>query len=156
MDGAVVYVAVVGSGSAGAALSSLAEAAGGAIARAGAILVCGGLGGVMEAACRGARRAGGRTLGILPGPDRAAGNPYLDLSVVTAMGEGRNVLVARSADALVALPGGPGTLSEIALALKIGRRVVGLGAWGEVKGVLTCDDPEQAVRLALEGVLRRR
>jgi len=146
---AVAYVGVIGSGTADDELAALAEAVGREVAEAGAVLVCGGLGGVMEAACRGAWSRDGRTLGILPGPDRRGANPFLEMSVVTGMGEARNALVARSADALVALPGGAGTLSEIALGLKMGRRVVALGAWETVEGVLRAEDPAEAVRLAL-------
>jgi uncharacterized protein (TIGR00725 family) len=145
-----IYIAVVGSGTADARLEALAEALGREIALAGAVLVCGGLGGVMEAACRGARSAGGRTLGILPGESRDGQNPHLDLSIVTGMGHARNALVARSADAVIALRGGPGTLSEIALAIKMGRPVVGLGAWSELPGVLVEQEPSAALGHALE------
>lgn len=145
-----VYIAVVGSGTAGGDLEALAESVGREIAGTGAVLVCGGLGGVMEAACRGARSRGGRTLGILPGESRRDQNPHIDLSVVTGMGHGRNTLVARTADAVIALPGGPGTLSEIGLALKMGRPVVGIGAWSEIAGVLPETDPRDAVARALE------
>jgi uncharacterized protein (TIGR00725 family) len=99
------------------------------LAEAGAILVCGGLGGVMEAACRGAAEAGGLTVGILPGEDRAAANPWVRVAVATGMGELRNGLVVRAADALVAVGGSWGTLSEIALAVRTGRPVVGVGTW---------------------------
>src|SRR3954452_12575073 len=117
------YVAVVGPGDADAAAERDAEVAGRVLAEGGAVVVCGGLGGVMSAACRGAREAGGLTLGLLPGTDRAAGNPWLSVVVPTGMGELRNGLVVRASDALVAVGGGFGTLSEIALALKTGRPV---------------------------------
>jgi uncharacterized protein (TIGR00725 family) len=120
-----------------------------ALAAAGAVVVCGGLGGVMEAAARGARGAGGLTVGILPGRRHAEANPYVDVVIVTGFGEGRNVLVARSAHALIALPGEHGTLSEIALALKMGRPVVGLEAWRDVAGVVPGGTPGEAVALAL-------
>jgi uncharacterized protein (TIGR00725 family) len=120
------------------------------------VLVCGGLGGVMEAAARGAQEAGGVTLGLLPGDDRSDANPFLTVSVPTAMGEQRNALIARSADALIALGSGFGTLSEIALALKFGRRVVGLGTWrltrddgSEVEDIVRAADPVDAVERAL-------
>ena len=149
--GAAPYVAVVGAGAGVApALLAAAEAVGGELARRGAVVVCGGLGGVMEAACRGARSAGGTTLGILPGHDRGAANAFVDVAVATGMGELRNGLVVRSADALVAIGGGHGTLSEIALALKAGRRVVGLGSW-EIEGVHQAADGAEAVELALGG-----
>ena len=105
------------------------------MARAGAVLVCGGLGGAMEAACRGAKAEGGTTLGILPGTDRSAANPYVDVAVPTGLGEARNALVVRAADALIAVEGGYGTLSEIALALRAGKPVIGLGTW-EIDGIV--------------------
>jgi uncharacterized protein (TIGR00725 family) len=113
------------------------------------VVVTGGLGGVMEAACRGARDADGTTIGILPGSDRSAANPYVDVAMPTGLGEARNALVVRAADALVAIGGAYGTLSEIAFALKAGKRVVGIGTW-EVEGVEPADSPEAAV----ESVLR--
>ena len=151
MGGGAPYVAVVGAG-AGVAPEVLAaaEAVGEGLARRGAVVVCGGLGGVMEAACRGARAAGGTTLGILPGDDRSAANPFVAVAVATGLGELRNGLVVRSADAVVAIAGGHGTLSEIALALKAGKRVVGLGTW-EVGGVRAAADAAGAVALALAG-----
>jgi uncharacterized protein (TIGR00725 family) len=143
------YVAVVGAGGEIAAdVLADAEAVGAELARRGAVVVCGGLGGVMEAACRGARAEGGVTLGILPGTDRAAANPWVSVAVATGLGELRNGLVVRSADAVVAVAGGYGTLSEIALALKAGLRVVGLRSW-EIPGVLAADDAPAAVALAL-------
>jgi uncharacterized protein (TIGR00725 family) len=128
------YVAVVGPGEASAREVEAAEAIGAGLAEAGAVVVTGGLGGVMEAACRGARSKRGHTLGILPGEDREAANGWVELAVATGMGELRNGLVVRASDAVVAVGGGHGTLSEIALALKLGRAVVGLGTW-EVHGV---------------------
>jgi uncharacterized protein (TIGR00725 family) len=118
------------------------------LARRGAVVVCGGLGGVMAAACRGAFEAGGTTLGILPGDDRTAANPWVTIAVATGMGELRNGLVVRASDALIAVAGEYGTLSEIALALKAGRRVVGLGTW-DIGGILVATDPAEAVELAL-------
>ena len=112
------------------------------------MLVCGGLGGVMEAACRGAKEAGATTVGILPGTDRAAANAFVDVAVPTGLGEARNALVVRAADALVAVGGGYGTLSEIALALKAGKRVVGLGTW-DIEGVEAVGSPAAAVETVL-------
>jgi uncharacterized protein (TIGR00725 family) len=123
------YVAVVGAGNASPEEESAAEAVGHGLAAAGAILVCGGLDGVMEAACRGAKAGGGTTVGILPGSNRVDANPHVDIAIATGLGELRNGLVVRAADALVAVGGEFGTLSEIALALKAGKPVVGLGAW---------------------------
>src|SRR3954447_14160252 len=142
------YVAVVGAGDAAPDELAVAERVGRGLAEAGALLVCGGLGGVMEAACRGAKAAGGTTLGILPGTDRTQANAFVDVAVATGLGEARNALVARAADALVAVAGEYGTLSEIALALKTGKPVVGLRTW-EIDGVTQAADARQAVDLAL-------
>ena len=143
------YVAVVGAGRATAEQLEAAEEVGRRVGDAGAVLVCGGLGGVMEAACRGAKAAGGTTLGILPGIRRADANPFVDVAVPTGLGEARNALVARAADALIAVAGEYGTLSEIALALKGGKPVVGLDSW-EIEGVVIASSPSDAVRLALD------
>jgi uncharacterized protein (TIGR00725 family) len=102
----------------------------------------------MEAACMGAKDAGGTTVGILPGTDRAAANPFVDVAVATGLGEARNALVVRAADAVIAIGGGYGTLSEIALALKAGKRVVGLDTW-DVEGVEAVDSPDAAVEAVL-------
>jgi uncharacterized protein (TIGR00725 family) len=141
-------VAVVGPGDASAEEAGTAEAVGRELASRRAVLVCGGLGGAMEAACRGAKQAGGTTLGILPGLDRAAANPWVDVAVVTGLGEARNALVVRAADAVIAVAGGYGTLSEIALALKGGKPVAGLGSW-EIDGVERAAGPAEAVESAL-------
>ena len=119
-------IAVVGAGEAGAELLATGEQVGARLAEAGALLVCGGLGGVMEAACRGAREAGGLTVGLLPGTDRRTANPFLDVAVPTGMGEMRNALVVRAGEAVIAVGGGFGTLAEIALALKARTPVVGI------------------------------
>src|SRR4051794_9360366 len=138
------YVAVVGPGEAEPDEIAAAERVGAELARRGAVVVCGGLGGVMEAACRGAKEAGGTTLGILPGTDRGAANPFVDLAVATGLGEARNALVVRAADVLIAVGGAYGTLSEIALALKGGKRVVGLRSW-DIDGVEPAETAEDAV-----------
>jgi uncharacterized protein (TIGR00725 family) len=143
------YVAVVGPGErVDRALIDVATAVGAQLAARGAVVVCGGLGGVMEAVCRGAVEAGGTTLGILPGDDRAAANAWVTVAVATGMGELRNGLVVRAADAVIAVAGSHGTLSEVALALKAGKRVVGLDTW-DIPGVLKAADPQEAVALAL-------
>ena len=126
----------------------MAEEVGRLLARRGAVVVCGGLGGVMEAACRGASREGGTTVGVLPGLDRGAANPFVSVAVATGLGEARNALVVRAADALIAVGGAYGTLSEIALALKAGKPVIGLGTW-EIDGVERVEGPEAAVNMAL-------
>jgi uncharacterized protein (TIGR00725 family) len=153
-----VYVAVVGGSEAGPHVLEAAETVGRELARRGAVVVCGGLGGVMEAACRGAKGAGGTTVGILPGADRAEANRFVDVALPTGMGEARNALVVRAAHALVALAGEFGTLSEIALALRLGTPVVGLDTWelarrgAPVEAIVRAADPvsaaEQAVALA--------
>jgi len=102
----------------------------------------------MEAACRGAKEADGLTVGILPGPDRSDANPFVDIVLPTGLGEARNALVVGAADVVIAIGGGYGTLSEIALALKAGKRVIGLGTW-DIEGVVAAEDPEAAVAAAL-------
>ena len=142
------YVAVVGPSAAQPDELRDAETVGRLLAEAGATLVCGGLGGVMEAACRGAAQAGGTTVGLLPGPDRAAANPHVSVALPTGLGELRNGLVVRAADAVIAVGGGYGTLSEVALALRAGIPVISLGGW-EIHGLEAAEDPVQAVERAL-------
>jgi uncharacterized protein (TIGR00725 family) len=121
------------------------------IAERGAVLVCGGLGGAMKAACRGAQEAGGVTVGILPGTDRSAANAYVDVALPTGLGQARNALVVHAADVLIAIGGGYGTLSEVALALRAGKPVVGVETW-PIEGVVTVDGPEAAVRAAFDAL----
>lgn len=147
------YISVIGGGRCTAAEYALAEEVGALVAARGATLVCGGLAGVMEGAARGARRAGGATIGILPGHDRTLGNPYLDHVLTTGIGHARNLAVVSSGDAVVAIGGGYGTLSEIGLAAKIGRPVVILGGWRLVRedktdGVKYASSAREAVALA--------
>jgi uncharacterized protein (TIGR00725 family) len=123
------YIAVIGPGGGSPTVCALAEEVGSLLAREGAILVCGGRGGVMEAAARGARRSGGCTVGILPGHDRSDANPFIDHAITTGLGEARNLVVVSSGDAVIAVGAGYGTLSEIGLAAKIGRPVVILSGW---------------------------
>ena len=149
---AVPYIAVAGPGDATPELTWIAEEVGAGLAESGAVVVTGGLGGVMEAACRGARSRRGTTLGILPGEDREAANGWVEIAVTTGLGELRNGLVVRAADALVAIGGGHGTLSEVALALRTGRPVVGLGTW-EVHGVDQVSTAAEALG-RIERVLR--
>jgi uncharacterized protein (TIGR00725 family) len=148
------HVAVVGAGDASEDEQRQAELVGRALGEAGAVVVCGGLGGVMEAACRGAKSAGGTTVGILPGTTRSAANPFVDVAIATGLGEMRNALVVRSSDALIAVGGEFGTLSEIALALKDGKPVVGLGTWQLARGkavdaIVPAASAEEAVTRAL-------
>lgn len=144
------YVAVCGASRADAAQEGAAEAIGAGLARGGAVVVCGGRGGVMEAAARGARAVGGLVVGLLPGEDRREGNPHLTVAIPTGMGELRNGLVVRAADAVVAVGGAFGTLSEIALALHAGKPVVALRSWPlDVPELVVAATPEEAVQLAL-------
>jgi uncharacterized protein (TIGR00725 family) len=154
------YVAVVGSGFAPPEVLETAEAVGRALGERGAVVVCGGLGGVMEAACRGARAAGATTVGILPGIRREDANPFVDVALPTGMGEARDALVARAADAVIAVGGEFGTLAEIALALKAGTPVVGIGTWelgrdgDTVEAIVRAADPREAVERALSLIPR--
>jgi len=141
-----MQIAVAGGAEATREEYKTAYAVGRLIAESGAVLVCGGLGGVMEAACRGAKEHGGTTIGIISGT--GDGNPYLGIVIRTGLGHGRNVLVAQSGDALIAVGGSYGTLSEIAIALKIRCPVFGLSTW-DIEGVVPCTSPEDAVKQAL-------
>jgi len=137
--------------------AELAHEVGRRLAERGVVLVCGGGGGVMGAACQGALEAGGFTLGILPGNDSAEANRHVRLAIPTGMGEARNVVIVLTAQTLIAIGGEGGTLSEVGLALRLGKRVVALESW-EVRlpqgqtpqGLVLAQDPEQAVHLALE------
>lgn len=126
-----------------------AEKVGRLIARKNAVVVCGGLSGVMEAVSRGAKTEGGLTVGILPQEHKRSANEYIDIPVVTGLGIGRNVIIARTADAVIAIGGEYGTLSEIAFALQMGKPVVGIETW-DIKGVIPADDAEDAVRKVFE------
>jgi len=144
-----MQVAVVGGGNCSPRVQEMAKELGRLLAEQGHILLCGGLGGVMEAACKGAAGAGGTVVGILPG-EREDANPYVSIRVATGMGHARNAIIVRSADAVIALPGEYGTLSEIALALKMKRPVISLESWN-IPGTLKAKDPSEAIEL-----LRRR
>lgn len=144
-----IQVAVIGSGTCTAREYDAARAAGRLIVQEGALLLCGGLGGVMEAACRGAWEESGLTIGILP--DTGQGNPYLIIVIRSGLGHARNAVLVQSADVVIAVGGSHGTLSEIALALKNGKGVFGYHTW-DIDGVVQCDTPENAVIRALSGV----
>ena len=152
------HIAVCGPGEANDQEAAWAEEVGRLIAQAGAVLVCGGLGGVMDAAARGAESVGGVSVGLLPGEERDEAGPHLTVAVPTGLGEARNALVVRAADAVLAISGEFGTLSEIALALKMGKPVVGLSTWELSKGgrpvdaIVRADSPEEAVRAALDAI----
>ncbi|MGO9014064.1 MAG: TIGR00725 family protein [Dissulfurispiraceae bacterium] len=141
-------IAVIGAGSADKELLIIAEEVGRLIALNEAVLVCGGLGGVMEAAARGANTEGGITVGILPGLEKSAANPYINVPVATGLGEIRNAIIVRSADVLIAIGGEYGTLSEIAFGLKTGKTVIGIRTW-DIKGIIKAHGAEDAVNRAL-------
>jgi uncharacterized protein (TIGR00725 family) len=124
-----MIIAVIGNSSCTPEEAKLAETVGELLARRGATIICGGLGGVMEAVCRGAKSEGGLTVGILPGQDSSMANPWVDIPVVTGIGEARNVAVVKSAQAVIAIGGSYGTLSEIAYALKSRIPIIGLNTW---------------------------
>jgi uncharacterized protein (TIGR00725 family) len=149
-------IAVIGAGICGEDIMALALETGRVIAREGAVLICGGLGGVMEGAARGAAEAGGLTIGFLPGTDPRHANPFIGIPLATGLGEGRNVLVARTADAVIAIGGEWGTLSEVALARKVGVPVVLLrpGLTAHL-GLPVAETGEDAVRQALQHAGRR-
>lgn len=141
------YVAVVGPSEATEEEASIAHAVGAGLARRDVIVVTGGRGGVMAAACRGAAEAGGTAVGILPGTDREDANEWVTVAIPTGLGELRNGLVVRAADAVIAVGGAYGTLSEVALALKTGVPVIGVHTW-QIEGVQPVDSPEEAVEHA--------
>jgi uncharacterized protein (TIGR00725 family) len=141
-------VAVIGPGDASAAELAIAEEVGARLVDLGATVVTGGLGGVMEAASRGAKSRRGLTIGLLPGLDRSEANGWVDVAIATGLGEIRNALIVRTSDALVAVGGGVGTLSEIGFALKLGRPVIGVGTF-EVEGVVQVSSAAEAADLAL-------
>ncbi|RMG57013.1 MAG: TIGR00725 family protein [Deltaproteobacteria bacterium] len=137
-------VGVIGGSSVNERTYDLAYRVGKLIGERGWTLVNGGLSGVMEASARGAREAGGTVIGILPGPDERGKNPFVTHAIVTNMGHARNVIIAHTSDALIAVGGEYGTLSEIAIALKLGKKVVSLESW-DIRGVIRASTPEEAV-----------
>ncbi len=155
-------IGVIGEQDASPALVAVAEEVGREVARRGGIVVCGGMGGVMAGAARGAAREGGVVVGILPGPTVEGSNPHVTIPIITGMGEGRNVLIARTAEAVIAIGGAYGTLSEIAYALKMGVPVVGCGTWVlqraglEADPIQRVDTPLEAVALAWAAAAERR
>ena len=150
-----VIIGVIGAGRASPVGEKNAYRIGQLLAEQGVVLVCGGLGGVMEAAAHGCYAAGGEVIGILPGADATEANPYVTLPVVTAMGHARNIIIANTAQALIAVEGEYGTLSEMAIGLKLGKPVIQLDSWTLLSDAVTATTPEQAVALALAAVQRR-
>jgi uncharacterized protein (TIGR00725 family) len=156
-------VGVIGSSKADPDILALAEEVGAEIAKRGAAVVCGGLTGVMEAVCKGARKEGGLTIGIIPSDSRNDANPYVQIPIVTGMGMGRNVMLVKTADVVIAVGGEFGTLSEIAHALKLGKTVIGLRTWKLEKAyaraipdLVEVDNPKEAVDLALSVIFAKR
>lgn len=144
-------IAVIGGGECDAAAMDRAREVGQRLARAGCTLVTGGLGGIMTAASQGAKEAGGLVIGILPGHLATEANPYVDIPIVTGMGDARNVIIVNTAESFIAIsgPGSLGTLSEVAFAIKRGKRVVSLGRWDIHPAVLIANTPAEAVQMAL-------
>lgn len=147
-------IGVIGGRKTGKNLLREAEEVGRLIAERGAVLVCGGLRGVMEAAARGARSAGGLTIGILPQEDKRDANDFIDIAIPTGLGIGRNVIIARTAEALIAVGGEYGTLSEIAFGMQMGKPVIGIGTW-QVKGVIGAENASEAVQKAFAHLMPR-
>jgi uncharacterized protein (TIGR00725 family) len=151
----LIFIGVIGGSNASPQVAQVAEEVGREIARRGAVLVCGGLGGVMEAACKGASGEGGLTIGILPGDNRLAANPYVRIPIVTGTGYARNVAVVKTSQAVIAIDGSYGTLTEIGFALQSGIPVIGLGTWslsldGQVdKSIILAKNPRDAVDKAI-------
>jgi hypothetical protein len=148
--GRTIFFGVIGAGKTSQKIRNMAEEIGKEIAEIGGVLVCGGLGGVMEGAAKGAKEEGGVTIGILPGEDKAEANPYIDYPIVTGFGEARNLVVIRTADVIIALPGKYGTLSELSFALKLGKPVVGINTWSISDRIRMVKKAKDAVKAALE------
>lgn len=154
----MIYLGVIGASECDYKVSEIAYLVGKAIAESGSVMICGGMGGVMEAASRGVKDAGGISIGLLPGENRIFANPYLTYSIPTGIGEARNSIVVRSSDALIAVDGSYGTLSEIAYALKWGKPVAGLGTWriqeydGTEAPIVYFSEPQEAEAWALRSL----
>lgn len=145
-------IGLIGAASASDSALVMAREVGGRVARAGAVLVCGGLGGVMQAAAQGCCEAGGDVLGLLPGATAQEANLFVTLAVPTNMGHARNMIIAHTAEVLIAIEGGYGTLSEAAIALKLGKRVLTLGKGLTLQGVEPMSTPQEAVDSALSSI----
>lgn len=151
-DKSKVMIGVIGASRPSSEGLQMAEEVGRQIARRGAVVVCGGLGGVMTAVAKGAAETGGEVLGILPGPDKGAANPFVTLPVVTNMGHARNIIIAHTADVLIAVEGEYGTLSEAAVGLKLGKAVITLPGAPNLPGVTQAKTAVDAVNLAFESI----
>lgn len=144
------HIGVIGAGECLDPVYQLARNTGFEIGKRGWVLICGGLGGVMEGAAKGCSEAAGMTVGILPGPDKESANPYIKVPIPSGLGEGRNLLVVRASDILISVSGGYGTLAEIALALKTGIPVIGIDTWKDIKGVHYVSDHHEAIKKAAQ------
>lgn len=145
-------IGVIGAGLASIDGRQQAYRVGQLIAEYGALLVCGGLDGIMEAASQGCHEAGGQVIGILPGESSQQANPYVSVPIVTNMGHARNIIIAHTAQALIAIEGEYGTLSELAIGLKLGKPVIQLGSWSQFPETLRAENPEHAVKLAWSAI----
>jgi uncharacterized protein (TIGR00725 family) len=149
-----MQIGVIGASRCSPEIAELAEEVGREIGKRGGVLICGGLGGVMEFASKGVKEAGGLTIGILPGRSKEEANGYIDVPVVTGMGHARNVIIAHSADSIIAISGEHGTLSEIAIGLKLKKTIIGLNTW-DIEGVIKVKTPAEAVEKAMSVSERR-
>jgi len=140
-----MIVAVIGGNFCSKEIAEIAYEVGKRIAQRKHILICGGLAGVMEAACRGAKDGGGLTIGILPGKEKSEANRFVDIPIVTAMSHARNAIIVRTADVLIAVDGKYGTLSEIGLALAISKKVVGINTW-DIEGIVSVGSVDEAMK----------
>ncbi len=143
-------IGVIGAGQCPPDISVIAEEVGREIARKGGLLLCGGLGGVMEAASKGAREEGGITIGILPGDNPEDANRYIDIPVVTGFGHARNIIIAKSSDILIAISGSYGTLSEIAFGLILNKSIISIGSWELDERIIRVSNAREAVEKAFE------
>jgi len=147
-----IYVAVIGGGQATPQVAALGREVGRELARRGAVVICGGLGGVMAAAAQGVQEMGGVSIGILPDPDRRRANPYLTYSIPTNIGHARNLIIVHAADAVIAVGGSYGTISEAAMALKLGKSVIALAAEWDLPGLRRAENPAEAISLVWDAI----
>jgi len=143
-------IGVIGGGQCSSDVENLAEEVGSLIAQREGVLICGGLSGVMEAACRGAKKSNGTTIGVLPGDRKSDANPFIDIPIVTAMADARNIIIVRSSDAVIAIDGKYGTLSEISFCLAYNVPVIGLKTWNVDPGIIGANSAKDAVNKAFE------
>ncbi len=149
-------IAVIGTGESSPKAEKIAKEVGCEIAKKKAILINGGLGGVMEASAKGAKSYGGTTIGILPGMNASDANPYIDIALPTGMGDMRNILIVRSANAIIAVNGSFGTLSELAIAIKLAKPVIGIDTWDISENIIVVNTPLEAVSEAIDAISRAK